>query len=396
MDNTGIIDEIKTAIVIPTYNNADTLRKIVKDSLKTGLKVVVVIDGSTDNSLEIIKDLNTEKIVFHKNRGKGAAIKAGSVWAEENNYTHIITLDADGQHLPETVPEFLKKIKQNPMSIIIGNRDFENSDAPDISRFGRYFSNFWVKVLTGISAIDSQSGYRAYPVELIQKIKCGGNRYNFEVEIIVRGIWAGLKIENIIIPVFYSDITKKSSHFRPFLDNARISLTFSSLFIRNLLPITNKVLIPHEKQKEPVFKRMSAFFKMLLKENLKPYQIVLACMLGIFLGTLPLIAVHSIVIIFSAKFLRLNRLIAFNISHFCGPPFVPALCMVAGHYIRSGEMLMLNNETLSNFGTNIGIYFLDYLLGSIVMAPILALFVGFIVYIIVAFVQKIRKKSFSG
>ncbi len=95
---------------------------------------------------------------------------------------------------------------------------------------------------------------------------------------------------NVIIPVVYSEKTKKYSHFRPFIDNARISLTYSSLFIRNLLPITNKVLIPHEKQKEPFFKRLTAFFKMLLKENLKPYQIVLACMLGIFLGTLPLIA----------------------------------------------------------------------------------------------------------
>ncbi len=386
---------IKTTIVIPTYNNKDTLRNVVLDSIKTGLNVIVVIDGSTDNSEESIKDLDVVKIIFPRNRGKGAAIKAGTAWANERNYTHIITLDADGQHLPEFALKFVEKIKQYPNSIIIGNRDFNNSEAPDISKFGRKFSNFWVKVTTGVSAIDSQSGFRAYPVELITKIECSGNRYNFEVEIIVKGIWAGLKIENIIIPVVYSEKTKKYSHFRPFVDNAIISLTYSSLFIRNLLPITNKILIPHEKQKEPIFKRISAYFRMLLKENLKPYQIVLACMLGIFLGTLPLIAVHSIVIILAAKYLRLNRLIAFNISHFCGPPFVPALCIVAGHYIRSGELLILNHETLKNFGSNIGTYIIDYLVGSVVLAPILALIVGLIVYIITVTVQKIRKKNFT-
>jgi glycosyltransferase involved in cell wall biosynthesis len=391
-----ISEEIKAVIVIPAYNNSYTLRNVVKESIKTGLKVLIIDDGSTDDSLKTVKGLDTAVITFPKNRGKGAAIKAGAAWAEENNFTHIITLDADGQHNPQDAYKFIEKINENPLSIVIGNRDFENSDVPEKSKFGRKFSNFWVKVLTGVSAVDSQSGFRAYPVELIQKIKCSGNRYNFEVEIIVKGIWAGLKIQNVAIPVVYSETTKKSSHFRPFVDNARISLTYSGLFIRNLLPITNKVLIPHEKQKEPFFKRISAFFKMLLKENLKPYQIVLACMLGIFLGTLPLIAIHSIVIIFSAKLLKLNRLIAFNISHFCGPPFVPALCMVAGHYIRSGEMLMLNHDTLSNFGTNLGIYFIDYLVGSIVMAPILAVLVGIVVYIIVAVVQKIRKKSFTG
>ncbi len=386
---------IKATIVIPTYNNEETLRNVVLDSIKTGINVIVVIDGSVDNSEESIKDLNIVKIVFPENRGKGAAIKAGTAWANENNYTHIITLDADGQHMPEFTLKFVEKINQYPNSIIIGNRDFNNSEAPDISKFGRKFSNFWVKVTTGVSAIDSQSGFRAYPVELITKIKCRGNRYNFEVEIIVKGIWAGLKIENVIIPVVYSEKTKKYSHFRPFIDNARISLTYSSLFLRNLLPITNKILIPHEKQKEPIFKRISAFFKMLLKENIKPYQIVLACMLGIFLGTLPLIAVHSIVIIFAAKKLRLNRLIAFNISHFCGPPFVPALCVVAGHYIRFGELLILNQEILQNFGSNIGTYLYDYLIGSVVLAPVLALLVGLIVYIITVIVQKIRKKNFT-
>ena len=123
-------------------------------------------------------------------------------------------------------------------------------------------------------------------------------------------------------------------------------------------------------------------------------------MLGIFLGTLPLIAIHSIAILFFATRLRLNRFIALNISHLCMPPIVPALCIQTGHYILYGEFIVLNKNTISNLWNHIHVYIVDYLFGSIITAPIFAGIIGTIVFIILFIIKKIinhnnKRKGYS-
>lgn len=381
-------------LVIPTYNNHDTLRNVVEKSLKTGMEILVVNDGSTDGGPKTIDDLNIERLDLPKNRGKGIAIQTAANWAYENHFTHIITMDADGQHSAHDVPKFVKKIKENPLSIILGARDFDKTDTPESSRFGCKFSNFWVRVSTGVSVSDSQSGFRAYPVDAVRRLRCLSRRYNYEVEILVKGIWAGLAIQSVSISVNYNPKTIKASHFRPFVDNARISLTYTYLVTRNLFPLPHKVLYGEK----PV-ERIKSFFlnpfrglKLLVTEKSSPRQIMFAVMLGIFLATLPLIAVHSVTIVFVATRLKLNRLIALNVSHFCAPPFVPAMAVELGYFIRNGKFLTefsmqtLGHEALQRLG--------DYLLGSIFLAPILAVMAGIVTYLIISIYRKI--KGISG
>jgi len=320
--STESIQQLKVLIVIPTFNNHQTLRKVVDESIATGLDVLVVNDGSTDGTLELIQDINISRIDFSQNKGKGQAIKAAADWADQNKYTHIITIDADGQHIPSEVLKFAEKIKENPLSIIIGTRNFEATNTPGSSQFGRKFSNFWVKVSAGVSVKDSQSGFRAYPVEALKKIKCYSRRYNFEVEILVKGVWAGLAIQSIDISVHYTDETIRASHFRPFLDNARISMTYTYLVTRNLFPWPHKILFgPKTGENFKVFV-LNPFksLKLLFTEKSSPKEIVFAVMIGIFIGTLPIFAMHSIVIVFVATRLKLNRLMALNVSHICAPP----------------------------------------------------------------------------
>ena len=356
---------ISVLLVIPTYNNHNTLRSVVEDSLKTGLKILVVNDGSTDDGPETIADLNVERLNLPKNKGKGIAIQAAARWAYENDFTHIITMDADGQHSASDVPKFVEKINENPLSIVLGARDFNSTDTPESSKFGCKFSNFWVRVSTGVSVSDSQSGFRAYPVDALKRLRCLSRRYNYEVEILVKCIWAGLAVQSVNIAVNYNPETIKASHFRPFVDNARISLTYTYLVTRNLFPLPHRILYGQKPAE-----RIKSFFlnpfrglKLLVTEKSSPRQIMFAVMLGIFLATLPLVAIHSVAIVFVATRLKLNRLIALNVSHFCAPPFVPGMAVELGYFLRNGKFLTeftiqtMGHEALQRVG--------DYLLGSI-------------------------------
>lgn len=386
-------EQILVLLVIPTYNNRSTLRQVVEGSLKTGLTILVVNDGSTDSGPDTIADLKVEQLNLPKNKGKGVAIQAAAKWAQENHFSHIITMDADGQHSPSNVSKFVEKIKKNPSSIILGARDFDSTDAPESSKFGRKFSNFWVRISTGISVTDSQSGFRAYPVDAIRRIRCLSHRYNYEVEILVKGIWAGLTVQSVNIAVNYNSKSIETSHFRPFVDNTRISLTYTYLVIRNLFPLPHRILYglkPKERIKS-FFMNPFRGLKLLITEKSSPRQIMFAVMLGIFLATLPLIAIHSVAIVFVATRLKLNRLIALNVSHFCAPPLVPGLAVELGYFLRNGKFLTefnvqtLGHEALQRIG--------DYLLGSIVLAPILAVLAGIITYFIISICRKIKDST---
>ena len=373
----------RVLLVIPTYNNATTIANVITKSIKTGNDILLVDDGSTDETKTIIFSFPIYKITHTQNMGKGSAILAAIKWASNNNYTHIITIDADNQHDPSEVTKFISKIKEKPLAIIVGTRNFSNAEVPRKSRFGRKFSNFWLKTACGTTIHDSQSGFRAYPVEAILKLKLSETRYNLEIEILAKAVWAGLLLDSVDISVHYSDATKQASHFDPLRDNIRISKTYIKLVCRNFIPIPHKILFgkTHKEKMFDFFIKPIKTIKELVKERTSAKELALAAMLGIFLGTLPLFALHGIVILFCATRLKLNRIMAFNMQHFCIPPVVPAICVEVGYFVLNGKFLTeLNIHTL-------GYHFLDrlgnYLLGTIIVAPFLAMFAGIIIYILV-------------
>ena len=378
---------INVLIVIPTFNNLKTLRNVTENALSTGLKVLVVNDGSTDGGPETLAGLSVSRLDFTVNRGKGSAILSAAEWAETNGFTHIITVDADGQHNPADATRLLDLIRENPWTIIVGTRQFRDM-VPFSSRFGRKFSNMWVWITTGWRVPDSQSGFRAYPVAALRKVRCRGRRYNFEVEILVRGIWAGLSIAQTDIPVHYSAETIKASHFDPLRDNAWISWTYTRLVLRNFLPWPHKVLFNTDGKEKLSILHPIRSFELLLRESLSPKDMALSSMLGVFLGALPLIACHSIAIFFVATRLRLNRLVALSVSNICMPPFVPGLAVTVGYYMRHGRYLTeFNMQTL---GYEAPQRLLDYLIGSLIIGPVLALIVGAMAFLTGMFYQNLR------
>lgn len=386
------VEDIRILLVFPVYNNRSTLPKVVGKALQTDLPVLVVSDGSTDGGMETLSGLPVDTIELPRHKGKGAAIRAAADWADKNGYSHIVTLDADGQHDPQDALKFIDKIRRNPLSIVIGNRDFSGTGVPRSSRFGRKFSNFWIKISSGISVSDSQSGFRAYPVEAVRRIRCFANKYHYEVEILVKGIWSGLAVQSVDISVSYSEETIHSSHFRPFVDNLLISMTYTRLVIRNLIPWPHKILFGVSQQERVKFFFLNPFksLKMLATEKTSAREIGYATALGIFMGTLPLIASHMVAIIFVSTRLRLNRLIALNVSHLCAPPFVPAAAVEIGYLIRHGRFLTeftvqtLGNEALQRLG--------EYILGAIVLAFPLGAAAGLLGYSLALFFKRFNRR----
>ncbi|WP_372367078.1 AMP-binding protein [Candidatus Uabimicrobium sp. HlEnr_7] len=214
----------KIGVIIPTFNHGHLLKNVIEGCKNYIEDIIVVVDGSTDNTLDILQNCDVNKIIFTKNRGKGLALKAGFKKAQELGWKNAITIDSDGQHFPSHIWDFVQKIATQPNAIIVGNRNMEAAHIPGSSKFGKKFTNFWLKVETGLDVSDGQSGFRAYPVSAINRVNTYFSRYEFEVEILARAAWHNIPITSIPIRVEYNPPGGRVSHFRPFMDNMRTSV----------------------------------------------------------------------------------------------------------------------------------------------------------------------------
>jgi glycosyltransferase involved in cell wall biosynthesis len=227
---------------IPVYNNAGTIADVARRTRDQIEHVIVIDDGSTDADLrQTLKDVDVTVIRHDTNRGKGAALLTAFRYAAEHGGQYLITLDGDGQHFPDDIPRFLEHL--SPNTILLGHRDEISGDMPKASRFGRRFSDFWIYVETGQKVIDSQSGFRAYPVQHVLALPMWSVHYNFEMEVLTRALWAGLTVKTVPIRVWYPPAAERVSSFRPFKDNFRISRVHIRLLLRRLWPVRPRKLV---------------------------------------------------------------------------------------------------------------------------------------------------------
>ncbi|MBI5603226.1 MAG: glycosyltransferase family 2 protein [Deltaproteobacteria bacterium] len=231
------------AIVIPTFNHGGQVRGVVEKALRLGKPVIVVDDGSTDSTPQILASLSGITLIRHKeNQGKGAALLTG--FTEASRLADwAVTIDADGQHAPEDIPFLIKAIPEGQRLLVIGKRlGMEQNHVPWTSLWGRKFSNFWVWASCGKWFSDSQSGFRVYPLPEILHLRSRARRYQFEVEIMVLAVWSGLPIIEVPVSVLYGPAQERVSHFRPWQDFWRNTRTFSRL-------IAARILIPSRRRK---------------------------------------------------------------------------------------------------------------------------------------------------
>lgn len=228
----------KVCVLVPTYNNERTLGKVLTSILEYTDQVIVVNDGATDSTPELLRQFPQINLVAYlPNRGKGYALRTGFRHAVKSGYDYAITIDSDGQHFAEDLPKFLRKMEDHPKAIIIGARNMDQASVPGKSSFGHKFSNFWFHVETGLKMSDTQSGYRLYPVKLMNNTNFITRKFEFEIEVLVMSSWRGIEITEVPVRVFYEAKESRVTHFRPFKDFTRISILNTFLVTAALLYI---------------------------------------------------------------------------------------------------------------------------------------------------------------
>ena len=368
-------------IVIPLYNHGRTVRAVAEACLAIHPQLLVVDDGSSDGGAEALAGLPLELVRHERNLGKGAAILTAAKFAAGRGLTHIATIDADGQHHPGDLPQLWQAAVAEPLAVVVGCRDFSAANVPGASRFGRSFSNFWLRLQTGMVLPDTQSGFRVYPLALLTGLTFWCRRYNFEIEVLVRAAWAGLPLRSVKISVYYPPGAERISHFRGFLDNWRLTLLNTHLTLRSIVPWPHPRLLaaePQEKEKISLLRPLQSL-RSLLTENSSPGRLGAAVGVGVAVGATPLFGLHTITILFVAGFFRLNKVVAVAASNLCMPPLVPALCIELGHYLRHGQWLTeFSLQTLGYQGLQ---RLWEWLLGSLLLGPLLGGLSAAIIYL---------------
>ena len=224
------------AVIIPVFNHGSMVASVVEKALALDMPVIVVDDGTTDASIEPLDRFDNVEVLHHgSNQGKGEAILTGFERAAEFA-DWAVTMDADGQHNPEDAITLVQAIPDNTRSIMVGARQgMSASHVPWSSRFGRTFSNFWVRLSGGPPISDTQSGFRIYPLPESMALKTQAGGYQFELEILVKAYWSGIPVIEAPVSVTYAQDGTRVSHFRPFVDFMRNARTFSRLITYRLL-----------------------------------------------------------------------------------------------------------------------------------------------------------------
>lgn len=319
-----------------------------------------------------------EVLRLEANRGKGAALLEGFRRAAGLGFTHAVTLDADGQHLPADIPGFLAEARARPSAILVGERRLEGSGAPRASSVGRWVSNFWTLRTTGFDLPDTQCGFRCYPVAEVLALPLRRRRYDFEVEVLVRGAWAGLELVSVPVGVWYPPREERVSHFRALADNVRISRTYTLLALRRVLPSRAEWRAARARRLPGV--RLKETLRVLAdlgRAGTRPAEIGLAVATGVFVGSTPLWGLHAILSIYVCARLHLNVLAAFLGSNVSNPFLAPYLIFASvqcGHLLLRGSLVPADPAAFAL--SRIPEHLLDYVLGSIPVAVVLAVVAG--------------------
>ncbi|MGN0022696.1 MAG: glycosyltransferase family 2 protein [Elusimicrobiaceae bacterium] len=365
MERRETASSVNFLVVIAHYNHNATLRRVAQDCKAVWPHILVVDDGSDVSPEESLKGVDVSFIRQTPNMGKGAAILAGADWARKYGFTHIITIDADAQHKAEDMTLLMQEARQNLSALVIGVRRFDSS-VPFSSRFGRKFGNFWVHLQTGKAVGDIQSGYRCYPVEVLRVLKIWNKRYAFEVEVVVRALWAGFDVRECPVPVVYAK--ERISHFSKIKDNFRLTLLNTYLTVRSMIPVSHRKYIQVEGRSVP------QSYLQTLRDNLSApgsaLRNAVSAAWGIFCGSLALPGLRQLFLFGGAGWWNLNRLLCVAFEKLCIGPFIPAVCIEAGYFMRNGRFL--TQFDMTTLGRQALQRIWEWLLGSLIVAPFLA------------------------
>lgn len=390
---------LQTCVLIPSYNNPRTLADVVRGAAEH-LPVIVVDDGSTDDTPSILAELEQEleglSVLTHpKNKGKGDALVTGMEHAHGAGYTHAITLDSDGQHLPEDIPVMVAAAELNPTALLLGHRNLEAAGAGWGSRFGRAFSNFWIFAETGHRLPDTQTGYRCYPLQSISELHLETRGFDFEIEVMVKASWAGSPLVSVPIQVRYFTGTDRVSHMKPLTDFVRIAglntrlctlrccFPMPYLGLRSLRRFHDLTLGARIKQ---------SFVELFIKEPGSSQRVAGSVALGLFMGISPFWGLQIALTILLAHLLNASKTVAVIASNVSFPLMIPPILYAS---LVLGRLALGNTDTVSDWST-LEIEPTDFwawVLGSFILATVVAAVGGLLTFAISTSYQRMKRRK---
>ncbi|AEA43439.1 DUF2062 domain-containing protein [Fluviicola taffensis] len=358
------LDQIAGCIIIPTYNNERTLKRVIDEVLEytPASNLIIVNDGSTDSTAEILKNYEDKVsiLVNSPNRGKGYSLRKAFKFAQEQGYENALTIDSDGQHFASDIPLLIEQAVKNPGAVVMGSRNMNQEGVPQKSSFGNKFSNFWFKVETWITLPDTQTGFRIYPLKPLKKIWLFTTKFELEIEVIVKLAWRFVPFVAVPIQVKY-DPNERVTHFRPGRDFTRISILNTFLVLialawyypRKFFSIQTWNIIKHEavKPEESNFKK------------------ALSLGFGVFMGVIPLWGFQLLIGIPLSVLFRMNKVLFIAAANISIPPMIPVIIywsFLFGQLFLTGttDTSQLTEFSMNTIQTN----FYQYVIGACVFA----------------------------
>ncbi|MGI9014418.1 MAG: DUF2062 domain-containing protein [Phycisphaerales bacterium] len=370
----------RPVVIAPTYNNARTVIDVVAGVSAIGLPMIVVNDGCTDITANLLAACNETRtdltiLTHNANRGKADALRTGFSHAASRGYTHAGTIDTDGQLDAADLALLFDRARAVPSALMIGSR-IPDSNAPERCAIGRRFSSLFVRIETGLSITDSQCGLRVYPIALLESVRTRSRRFAFETEIITRAVWAGFPIEQVPVTGRYFSEENRISHYRPWIDTLQITGLHLRLIGRALVPW------PHWKRTRKEQSWLRALVRWL--DPRIPWRdvrgtpdergaVALGLAVGVFIGNTPLYGLHSILSLYVARRLTIRPAPILAGSFISTPPLGPILIVAAiavGHFLLHGGTLPdwstmdLRPASVLNFTANM---LVEWIVGSVVV-----------------------------
>lgn len=362
------LSDIQCCIIIPTYNNRNTLKRVIDGVLQyaNAKEIIVVNDGSTDDTPSILAGYKDKIRILHnaRNSGKGFSLRKGFAEAIRLGFRNAITIDSDGQHLPSDIPLFIDAALSMPGALLMGSRNMEQEGVPGKSSFGNKFSNFWFKFETGLTLPDTQTGFRLYPLEPLKKISLFTTKFETEIEVIVKMAWKDVPVVPINIQVIY-DKSERVTHFRPFRDFTRISILNTWLVTLTLLYYLPKRLFRYIQEK--------GLWKIIRDEAVKPdesnFSKAKSIGFGFFMGIVPIWGFQLLVGIPLSVYFRMNKVLFLTAANISIPPMIPFIIFASyrfgGLFYRNGvQLTSAENLTFKSIHVN----FVQYFLGGTLLA----------------------------
>jgi glycosyltransferase involved in cell wall biosynthesis len=342
-----------------------------------------VNDGSTDDTTAILDTFpEIQRVEYTPNRGKGIALRRGFSFARQQGYDYVITMDADGQHFASDLPVFLDKLATERKAIIIGARNLQQENMPGKNTFANKFSNFWFYVETGLKGPDTQSGYRLYPVYAMQQ-RFWCTKYEFEIEVLVRSAWKGIKVDWAPIKVYYPPAEERVSHFRPFRDFSRISVLNTVLVLIAFLYIKPRDFIRF------LFKAESwriIWFEHILNKEESNAKKALSVGFGVFMGIVPIWGFQIVTAFALAALFRLNKALVLTSCHVSLPPLIPFVVFAS---FATGRIWVHDGSIMLPFSKDLSLDIIkqnlfQYLSGAVTLAVISGVLVTLVTYVLLA------------